>query len=211
MDLPRIGMQFMTARRYRYLENCSVSESESNPVEDAIREAFGRVSYTHKTHEKDRERLTKKATHMKWTNVILNAITFGGVLTAITTQTQGGLFISLVFAMLSAGFTLYQLSFNPQEEAQQHRVAAKRLLALRNEYINLLADVVGGTMGVEAIRDRRDALEREAQKVFVEAPDSSSKAYLAAQKALKADEEMTFSDEELDRMLPRGMRRVWGR
>ena len=34
--------------------------------------------YTHKTHEKDRERLTLLGTVSKWTNIVLSRLTFGG-------------------------------------------------------------------------------------------------------------------------------------
>ena len=73
---------------------------------DVIREEFGRVAYTHKSHEKARELCTRQATVSKWVNIILNALTFGGVLTSIMSENREFLFAALLFATLTAGYTL---------------------------------------------------------------------------------------------------------
>ena len=43
----------------------------------------------------------------------------------------------------------------------------------------------------------------ELKKVYDLAPDTSSRAYKVAQKALKINEDMTFSNEEINHFLPR--------
>lgn len=174
---------------------------------DVIREEFGRVAYTHKCHEKARELCTRQATISKWVNIVLNALTFGGVLTSITSESREFLFAALVFATLTAGYTLYQLSFNPAQEAAEHRAAAKSLLKIRDLYIHLLADIHGNALPPEEVRSQRNELSAQAQKVYLSAPDTSGKAYVLAQKALKKQEDLTFSDDELDRFLPSNLRK----
>lgn len=175
---------------------------------DLIREEFGRVVYTHKTHEKARELCTRHATASKWVNIVLNALTFGGVLTSVTSENRDLLFVALFFATLTAGYTLYQLSFNPTQEAAEHRDAAKCLLKIRDGYIHLLADVEGNALSAKEIRNQRDGLSAQSQKVFLTAPDTSSKAYSLARRALKESEDFTFSDEEIDKFLPMNLRRT---
>lgn len=175
---------------------------------DVIREEFGRVAYTHKTHEKARELCTRQATISKWVNIILNALTFGGVLTSITSENRDLLYVALFCATLTAGYTLYQLSFNPLQEATEHREAAKSLLRIRDRYIHLLADIEGNALTSQEIRNQRDELSAQAQEVFSSAPDTSYKAYSLAQRALQTREDLTFSDEELDRFLPSNLRRT---
>ncbi|WP_237841666.1 SLATT domain-containing protein [Cellulosimicrobium cellulans] len=158
--------------------------------------------YTHKTHEKDRERLARHGVVSKWGNIGLCALTFGGVLTALGTNERLVLIVSAVLATLSAGYALFQLSFDPARSAEAHRAAAKSLLMLRNRYIDLLADIASGDLSMDEIRRRRDELETDTSSVYKLAPDTSPSAYAAAQDALKVKEDMTFSDDELNKFLP---------
>jgi hypothetical protein len=65
------------------------------------------------------------------------------VLTSLQSENRVFLYEALGFATLTAGYTLYQLSFNPMQEAVEHREAAKSLLSIRDSYIHLLANVKG--------------------------------------------------------------------
>lgn len=172
---------------------------------DVIRETFGRVVYTHKTHEKDREIAAKKAARMKWVNIALTALTFGGVVGTATIGQTGFLVVSVVLATLTLGFTVFQLSFNPAEDASRHRAAAKSFLSIRDRYINLIADAAAG-MSPEEVRAQRDELQQELDDLYQHAPDTSAAAYEKAQKALKDNEELTFNPGEIDAFLPEGLR-----
>jgi hypothetical protein len=59
---------------------------------------------------------------------------------------------------------------------------------------------------VEEVRKERDRLNAVLEDVYKGAPRTDSRAYAAAQRALKADQELFFTDEELDRMLPKRLR-----
>lgn len=171
-----------------------------------IRESFGRVLYTHKTHEKDRERLATLGTVSKWINIGLSGVTFGGIVATVGTKDTFWLVTSLILSTLSAGFAIFQMSFDPLKKAAGHRAAAKQLLGIRNQYLHLMADIVDGSLAVGEIRDRRDQLEKEAVDAYAVAPDTSPKAYKKAQAALQIQEDMTFSDDELNRFLPISLR-----
>lgn len=171
-----------------------------------IRESFGRVLYTHKTHEKDRERLATLGTISKWTNIGLSGVTFGGIVATVGTKDPFWLVVSLILSTLSAGFAIFQMSFDPLKKAAGHRAAAKQLLVIRNQYLHLMADVVDGSLGAGEIRERRDQLEKEAVDAYAVAPDTSPRAYKKAQTALQVQEDMTFSDDELNRFLPVSLR-----
>lgn len=167
-----------------------------------IRESFGRVLYTHKTHEKDRERLSFLGTVSKWANISLSGLTFGGLIATVGTDDPFWLSASLGLSTLSAGYAVFQLSFDPNKKAGSHRAAAKQFLVIRNQYIQFMADIVEGILTPDQIRARRDELEKETSDAFLVAPDTSNGAYKKAQKALQVDEDMTFGDEELNMFLP---------
>jgi hypothetical protein len=76
---------------------------------------------------------------------------------------------------------------------------------VRERYLNLLTDMEAGLSLVEAARER-DILTSELRHIYGHAPDTTSRAYRSAQRALKVDEEMTFSEAELDDLLPQALR-----
>ena len=57
------------------------------------------------------------------------------------------------------------------------------------------------------IRNKRDELQERTSEVYSNLPRTDTKSYTAAQKALKTEEEQTFSEEEIDIMLPNSIRR----
>lgn len=50
-------------------------------------------------------------------------------------------------------------------------------------------------------------LQQQTATIYEKAPRTTSKAYTAAQKALKFNEELTFSDEEIDLLLPKTLQK----
>lgn len=171
-----------------------------------IRESFGRVAYSHKTHEKDAEIESTKIPRIKWGNIILTTITSGGLLATIITDNKSLTIITAIFSALSLAFTIFQLSFNPSEEAEKHRAIAKELWFIREKYVNLMADLINNKLTDEVISKHRDTLTNELRLVYKFAPNTSSKAYKKAQDALKLNEELTFSDKEIDDFLPENLK-----
>jgi hypothetical protein len=97
---------------------------------------------------------------------------------------------------------IFQLSFNPEEKAEKHRQSAKELWYIREKYINLMADIINGRISDDTIITRRNEVIEELKLIYKFAPTTSSGAYKKAQKALKINEELTFSDNEIDQFLP---------
>ena len=54
---------------------------------------------------------------------------------------------------------------------------------------------------------RRDELQQMTGIIYDEAPNTDSQSYKEAQIALKFNEEQTFSDDEIDHLLPNSLRR----
>jgi SMODS and SLOG-associating 2TM effector domain family 4 len=181
--------------------------SVSDPNVQAIRESFGRVVYSHKTHEKAREIESSKVTIVKWVNIVLTTLTSTTLVTSIFTNQRALLLIGSILSTLTLAFVIFQLSFDPAKESERHRAAAKELWYVREQYINLLADIKSDPNSVN-ISQRRDELIDELKRIYAVAPDTSSAAYRRAQTALKISEEMTFSNEEIDQFLPDSLRVV---
>ena len=89
--------------------------------------------------------------------------------------------------------------------AQEHKKASDLLWKIREEYVSLLTDFE--MLDANAIRNKRDELQERTSEVYSNSPRTDAKSYTAAQKALKTEEEQTFSEEEIDIMLPNSIRR----
>lgn len=177
--------------------------------EDQIRECFGRVVYTHKTHERMADRCAKSLRFFKWAQIILSALTSAG---AVGVVMQEGVFFEMATAVLSFLTLLiaaYLKNFDPGAVAQKHRDAAAKLWNVRECYQSLLTDLpnLPGDQAVE----RRDELQAMLAALYVGAPQTDGKAYQEAQDRLKNMEDMTFSDQEIDRFLPLSLKRSGGR
>lgn len=170
----------------------------------AIRESFGRVVYSHKTHEKAREIESAMTDRMKWINIILVTLTSGSLLTTVITDQRAALYVSSVAAGLALAFTIFQLSFTPEKTAEQHRTVAKELWYVREQYVHLLTDIQTDPGAVDIPR-RRDDLVEQLRHIYRLAPDTSGSAYRAAQGALQINEDMTFTNDELNRLLPEAL------
>ena len=97
--------------------------------------------------------------------------------------------------------------FDPGAVAQKHRDIAADIWPIRESYLSLLTDIAGGDQNISTIRERREALQSSLAAIYKEAPPTDGGAYLAAQKALKQNEEYTFSDEEVDAFLPLSLKK----
>lgn len=172
----------------------------------SIKESYGRVVYSHKTQEKAAERENSKAARLKWLNVVLVFLTFSGVLSAAF---GGGRILNSITAVvsgLSLALAIYRLSFDPEKRVLEHRKAANKLLYLRDQYANLVADIKDGALPSPEVRRRRDDLTTQLAQVYADTPATSPRDYGKAQRALGPGEEMTFSEEEVDRFLPPELR-----
>ena len=60
-----------------------------------------------------------------------------------------------------------------------------------------------GETPIQKLIEERTKLFEETAAIYATAPCTNSKAYVAARKALKKDEELTFSQSEIDNFLPK--------
>jgi hypothetical protein len=66
--------------------------------------------------------------------------------------------------------------------------------------------MVINSLSLDQVQAKRDALQNLLESVYQNAPRTIEQAYRLAQKALKVDEQMTFSNEEINNFLPNTLR-----
>lgn len=180
-------------------------DSQGYKLESQIREAYGRVTYTQTCHDKKIERLLSKNKKIKLGQIILSAMTTGSFLVTIFSDQKVSGIIGAVVSTALLTLNAYTKNFNLLKEAQEHQKAADLLWKIREEYVSLLTDFE--LLDSTVIMKKRDELQNRTAEVYTNSPRTDSQSYAKAKKALKTDEEQTFSEKEIDVMLPNSIRR----
>lgn len=179
-----------------------------NILEGQLRECYGRVVYSHKTHEKCADILLKRQGRIKLCQIIISAMVTGGIVSTFFGTKEFGAAISALLSTGLLALNAYTKDYDLGEIAQKHRQAGSDLWIIREKYLSLLTDIRVGDVALELIRSKRDALTEELHGAYAGAPSTNYAAYKKAQEALKKLEDMTFSDEEIDVFLPKELKRI---
>jgi hypothetical protein len=174
-----------------------------------VRESFGRVVYSHKTHEKQADICFSKHRWQQGVLIALTAISSGTFLAAVVGLLGDPLLTSLAtssIALLVTWISLGAKTYRFADESDAHRGIASRLWDVRESYISLISDLMSGDVSDDQARARRDELQEATRAAYADAPRTTSKAFTRAQDGLKRNEEMTFTPREIDLFLPEALR-----
>ena len=171
-------------------------------LEDQLRECYGRVVYSHKTHEKCADILLSRLAWIKICQIVLSAMTAGGCIAIVFGAGTVAASISVFVSTLLLALNTYTKDYDLGELSQKHRQAAADLWIIREKYLSLITDLKMGTQLIERIQIERDNLLVQLHTIYSGAPNTTFRAYKKAQKALTQLEDMTFSNEEIDAFLP---------
>lgn len=181
---------------------------EAKIIEGQIRRCYGGVIYSHKTHEKCADILLSRLGHIKLGQIVLSALTTGGILSTFFGSGNIGAGIGIVLSTVLLVLNAYTKDYDMGEIAQKHKKAASDLWIIREEFLSLLTDIKIGDMPLDKIRERRDALTKELHVAYAGSPNTNYQGYKKAQEALQKLEDMTFSNAEIDEFLPQELK--WG-
>lgn len=185
---------------------CTLSVQEL-ALEGQLRECYGRVVYSHKTHEKCSDMLLSRLACIKVWQIILSAVTTGGFATEIFDIWNIGVFVGGIASTLLLVLNTYTKDYDLGEIAQKHKHAANEIWLIREKYLSLLTDLRVGSKPLQQLQQERDRLMCDLHSVYVGSPSTNFKAYSKAQDALQNKEDMTFSDAEIDAFLPSELKR----
>lgn len=188
------------------------SQTENNPeprmvLEGQLRECYGRVVYSHKTHEKCADILLSRLARIKIWQIILSVITTAGFVGAVFGAGKVGALIGMSVSTALLALNSYTKNYDLGELAQKHKQAANDLWIIREKYLSLLVDLAMQEKALEVLREERDELVEQLHAVYNGAPSATFHAYKKAQQALKKLEDLTFTDAEIDAFLPKDLRR----
>lgn len=187
--------------------NSQVNKSEIEILEAQIRECFGRVVYSHKTQEKCADIVLELHKKLKLGLIIISAIVTTSLLIKLFGDQEWALMLGVILSTILFGLNTYTKDYDLGEIAQKHTNAANELWDIRETYLSLLTDIRANQLSIKEIISVRDELQKRLHNIYTGSPRTNYKAYQAASKALKVNEELTFSDEEIDVFLPKELRK----
>lgn len=174
-------------------------------LEFQIREQYGKLVYSYTCHWEEITLLKKANNLIKWGEIILTAVCATGIVSYFIFDNKWLAAIGAVFSTLSLALTLLSKEYNIDEKIISHQKSADDLWLVREGYLSLLTDI--DQISTEAICERRNALVEESSVIYKTALPTSTKAYARSQIKLKKEEYQFFSREELNKMLPKHLRK----
>ncbi|MBF8275848.1 MAG: hypothetical protein HW390_921 [Candidatus Brocadiaceae bacterium] len=192
------------------MEPHSQTDNALNPscfLEGQLRECYGRVVYSHKTHEKCADLLLGRLSIIKVWQIVLSALTTGGFISTFLGSGNVGAAVGVVLSTALLVLNAYTKNYDLGELAQKHKQAANDIWLIREKYLSLLTDLASKRKSLDILQEERDKLLAELHAVYAGSPSTTYQAYKKAQEALKRNEDMTFSDEEIDAFLPKELKR----
>lgn len=184
----------------------TASPPDLAPIKAQLRDLFGRTAYSHKTHVIQAGMTARRNSIIKTAEIVLSAISTTGLIAACFGTGQWALIIGAASSTMLLALIFYTKDFDLGKVAEQHKRTSDELWHIREKYLDLLTDVQTGEIEFEKLIRKRDALREDLNSVYNAAHITSPEAYAAAQQALKLNEDLTFTDEEIDVLLPPPLR-----
>ncbi len=181
--------------------------TESSGLSEQLREMYGRVAYTHKTHEKMADSHVCRHKLVKNIEIVVSSLAASSLVLALLGDSKIGTLIGALLSAILLALTLYFQESRLVQQAQEHTSVASRLWGVREQLLSLLIDMQDG-LPSEEIRRQRDTINKSLEEIYKSAPRTDRRAYASAQRALKREGDLCFSDAELDSILPGRLRRT---
>lgn len=180
---------------------------DEDALEAQLREVFGRIVYTHKTHEKMADRFAAANRFFQWTQTVLAAVTTTALLFVVFGNSREGAVISAVLSTLLLVLNLILQNNDLGRRAEKHTETAAQLWGIRETYLSLITDLLSPNPDIALIKRERDRLQDLCERIFTSGPRTDARAYKTAQRGIKNNEEFTFSEQEIDLLIPEELRK----
>ncbi len=179
--------------------------SQGYKLESQLRESYGNVIYTKICHDKFSKRLLSLNNKIKIWQIILSSVTTGSFVLSLISDEQLSGIIGSALSLSLLILNTFVKNFDIVENTQKHQMASNQLWEIGEEYISLLTDFE--SLSQEEIVARRDQLHKKTAAVYHNSPKIDAKSCKEAKKEYKRLEAQSFTEKEIDAMLPYSIRR----
>jgi uncharacterized Tic20 family protein len=176
-------------------------------LESSIRDTFGSVVWSHKIQEKQADIYAKEFKILEIVKLVAATLTSVGVISVIFTTQYWIKIFSVVISFIAVFISAYFKSFNLQAMIEQHKMAANKLLAIRDSLKLLLLRVKIQEEDSAVLYDQYEKIVHQLDAVYSESPKTTDKAVKLARISLNITQDNNFTDEEIDNNLPPELRK----
>lgn len=180
--------------------------SEYQILLDEVRQSFASAVWTHKIQEKQSDIYHAKYNKFECANIFSSALSASGILAAIFHDEVWVKAFAAVISFASLFCAAYLKSFNLKEKEMANKHCANKYAIIRNKLFHLIADIRRKNRSVEEITSDYETILSEINDLYINAPTTSSKAVIHASIALNVLKDYSYTDEEIDKFLPPGLR-----
>lgn len=183
------------------MEEQSMDKSYSI-LESSVRETLASVVWSHKIQEKQADICSNQFKVMETAKIVSASMTSVGIVSLIFTDQLWLKIVSALLSFISVFVSAFFKSFDLQTMVSQHKAAANNLLAIRDELKLIILQIHLEKDEPTALYEKYEDTVHQLDKVYADAPNTSDKAVAMARVALNITQDNTFSDEEIDHLLP---------
>lgn len=176
-------------------------------LEDNVRKHYTDIAWTHKIQEKEADLLAKKYKKMEILRITTSALTSAGVTSVIFSDFFLVKIITALLSFAALFVNLFFESFNLKNMIAEHKKTANEIVGIRNELQVLLMDIRLREKSFEFLENEYKRLLKSMKEIYKTAPQTSKEAVEMASKALKNLNENSYSDDEIDILLPKSLRK----
>lgn len=165
-----------------------------------VRECFGKVTWSHKTHEIESSKFHLFDTCLIWAKIVLSALATGSGITSLFTEHVA----KIATVVFTSSVFLIDLTFKNRDFAKkslQHQAVATKLWRIREAYQSLIAELMSDGGDIAEVKKKNEELADALEKIYEVAPRTSQAAYNKATNRLHSGEG-SCSASEVDLLLP---------
>ena len=171
-------------------------------LEALVRQLFASVTWSHKIQCKQADIYSDRYQFLKIVTILTSALTSAGIFSVIFADQLWLKIVSALMSFVVTAINSFFKSFDLISLKNKHLGTANDLWDIRERLLILLIEVGVAEKEYNDLLETYKEIEKELYDVYAKAPSTTQKAVALAKKALKVDGDNTFSDEEIDMLLP---------
>lgn len=169
-----------------------------------LTEAYAKEVYSRETQNVAANNTKKLASGISIAQIVLTSIATAGFISSLLPSGYIATLAAAACSAIALGLNLYSRGTKLSEESAAHVKASNDLWAFEQKLISLLTDF--DSLTTDMICAKRDQLFNELNGVYRSAPRTNERQYEKARKMLKENQAQSFSDGEIDSLLPENLR-----
>ena len=176
---------------------------------DVVRQSYASVVWTHKIQEKQADIYSERKNFLETVNIIVATLTSCGVTSIVVNKDSFALkLITFVLSFITVAITAYFKNVDLKSLQKQHKDAANNFIVIRNELLQVIADIHMRNEDVKSLNDRYKSIMERLNKLLMNAPIVSERATRRADAAFAKEKGYhAYKEEEIDRFLPPELRK----